>query len=191
MPILGDFGSALGFGDATEVNYPDPSENVSQQSRELARDARGQIENRLDPESFDPVARAIYGGSMRNIEGNRQRNLDTTTAELEKRGLQNSGIAVEAVGDVNRQANQQVSDLNRQIENRRFQNQTQAIQQALQNLQRERDFAQGQAQSQYQEDLQNQKLEQAKDQRLLKSVAGGASFLSTGIPDSSVLGGLN
>lgn len=185
--VIREFGDALGFGGApedTKVSFTNPDQFVDESAEDLAGQAEERIETNLDPETDSPVARAIFQAGLRNIEGQRQRNIDQARQSLEKRNIQDSGILNEVVSDVNRQSNQALSQLNNRQAKLQRQRESNAIQRALQNLQQERNFATSKAGQKNKVQQANAAAERAADQRLVNTIAGGAGALASAGPDS-------
>lgn len=127
MGVVGDLSEFFGFSDS-DINLTTPSSQVGQTG------VVSRIERAIQDfgTEDDELIQSQRRQARREVESQAERNQERVNRELEKRGISDSGIAVEASQDVARQADQALVDALANINKTQAQRQGQAIESGLQ-----------------------------------------------------------
>lgn len=131
MGLLGDIGDTL-FGEGADAvpDFTTPREQLTDEERQFRTRIRETLQGLLGGTAQDdPLVRAMRAGTREQISQQQQRGEEQLTGQLEQRGLQDSGIAVEALTNLGTQGLQAQTDAERQLQQLLSQRQMQGISQ--------------------------------------------------------------
>lgn len=182
MGLLGDIGDTL-FGEGADAvpDFTTPREQLTSEEQDFRQQIRGVIEDLLGGTAQDdPLVRAMRAGTREQISQQQQRGEEQLTGQLEQRGLQDSGIAAEALTNLGTQGLQAQTDAERQLQQLLSQRQMQGISQGRGLSGQDINLASGGAQALNQQfgleaQMENQRSERVGD-FLGQAIAAGSSM---------------
>lgn len=177
MGVVSDLTEYYGLSDP-DVDFQTPSEQLGERS--FVQRIIDSLET-MGTED-DELIQSERRRARRDVESQANRNMDRVNEELEKRGLSNSGVAVDAAQDVGRKANQTLVDALANIQQTRAQRQGQALQSALNLSGQQNQIAQADAQTMNRETQSQRKAERSGTDKLVRGIS---ALLQTGSGESA------
>lgn len=145
MGLLGDVGDALGL---SAPDMTSASAELSPEQERFRSNLRDTVMTQMESPGDSPIVQAMRQGAREQIASQRQNTEEQLTSGLEKRGLNDSGIAVEGLQNAGRNALQSQVEAERGLQDTITNLRQQGLQSGLNLSGQDVNLAQGKAQAQ-------------------------------------------